>query len=349
MTTKKCTKWSVLLGEYALGTVAPRDRERLEAHLTECVGCRASLAETRRLYRLLEPYKLPEPSPYFAAKVTRALRGVEAEAAASYAAPAARRAPWWRVPAGVSAVAAVAVAVLVFVVYTRTGGPRPAGESTPAAAPGGPKVGEAGRAMAPDRERRGAPPAFRGEAEKSPMATPAVPPAARDGIATLTRAEAPEEETPDVEGRLGSAGVATEAAFGARGAGGGAGGYGLGAADATATAGVSAAEKEKKSDDELSEAWTRLDRERAAAITPFSAEAPAEGVASVSTAAWLDPRIEADVDKLTNKDALLEYVAPNGALMVYIYELPAEDQREVLSRLRTEMTAVPATEILYTH
>jgi hypothetical protein len=65
---------------------------------------------------------------------------------------------------------------------------------------------------------------------------------------------------------------------------------------------------------------------------------------------WMDPRFEADVERLTGDDgALLDYVTPNGLLMAYFYELPVEEQRMLLSRMRREAEETPATEMLLSH
>lgn len=86
-----------LLGAYALGAVAPEERQRIEAHLADCPACRAELAELRSATSAL-PLTVPErvPSP---ALRNRLIAQVQAEAGPPSAhlfpdaAPAARPEP----------------------------------------------------------------------------------------------------------------------------------------------------------------------------------------------------------------------------------------------------------------
>ncbi len=111
-------------------------------------------------------------------------------------------------------------------------------------------------------------------------------------------------------------------------------------------------------------AWTRTtdsasDYARRAGASTFGRLAdddgpPALAEDEVLTAAdvevLMDARFEADVERLTGDGAaLVDYVTPNGLLMTYIYELPVEEQRMLLSRLRRKAEAATAAELLLSH
>ena len=55
-----CMELVEVVTEYFEGTLPPRARERLEAHLAECPGCRDYLEQTRQTIKMLG--KLPEES-----------------------------------------------------------------------------------------------------------------------------------------------------------------------------------------------------------------------------------------------------------------------------------------------
>jgi hypothetical protein len=86
------------------------------------------------------------------------------------------------------------------------------------------------------------------------------------------------------------------------------------------------------------------------AATRRLTELESESLIEASVEAWMDARFEADVERLTGEDrALVEYVTPNGSLMTYFYELPVEEQKTLLSRLRRQAEAATAAELLYSH
>lgn len=93
-----------------------------------------------------------------------------------------------------------------------------------------------------------------------------------------------------------------------------------------------------------------LDRSAADAGRPASAGLEEETLTAADVEARMDARFEADVERLTRgKVALVDYVTPNGLLMTYFYELPVEEQKTVLSRLRREAEAATAAELLLSH
>jgi hypothetical protein len=86
------------------------------------------------------------------------------------------------------------------------------------------------------------------------------------------------------------------------------------------------------------------------AATRRLTELESESLTKASVEAWMDARFEADVGRLTGEDgALVDYVTPNGYVMTYFYELPVEEQKTLLSRLRREAEAATAAELLYSH
>lgn len=338
MTTKSnkkkstCPNWQILLGEYVLGTIAERDRARLEGHLARCRRCRRALAETEDMYRLLGDFELATAGPFFGAKVERAIR---AEAGVKEAVEGATKTRtgfwgWLRAPAYISA-AAAAAAIVVGVLYVKVWLPGDPGQvegpGAPAAVPPAASVGKADSALETDAKKTGRVaghpaevPALTLEVTEEALAeSPAVdefmtydaaaaatPPVA---YPTARKDEAgPAEETiADFDALMGRETARGSATYGAAPRGyarGGAGAAGFGAPGALA---LTAADVE----------------------------------------GWMDPRFEADVERLTGDDgALLDYVTPNGLLMAYFYELPVEEQRMLLSRMRRETEETPATEML---
>jgi len=84
--------------------------------------------------------------------------------------------------------------------------------------------------------------------------------------------------------------------------------------------------------------------------TPALAGLEEETLTAADVEARMDARFEADVERLTRGGvALVDYVTPNGLLMTYFYELPVEEQKTVLSRLRREAEAATAAELLLSH
>lgn len=353
MTKKSCQQWEILLGEYALQTIAPAERARVERHLATCEGCRASLEETRKLYELLDPYELPDPAPFFGAKVMGALRRAD-----DGTLPESSSRRWWR-PAiffpAAGALGAAAVALVLFVKLQGIGGPitspieatpapaeKPAAVDTVAAAREAAPLaaGESRPHSAAEDHWRPAPTIAAGEGRDS---GPASPPAetrskelTRGGGAgpsgrTASGSVIATKETSyrDVKKREArSEGAEAENTFEERDAGGG-------FFTPTPT-------------------MARVDMGKAKAAGAGRVMLVGGGMTATvppEVAAWIDPRIETDVDALTGDDAaLFEYaVGPNGTIMVYVSELPVEAQKEVLSRLKAEAATVPAAEILYAH
>jgi hypothetical protein len=85
--------------------------------------------------------------------------------------------------------------------------------------------------------------------------------------------------------------------------------------------------------------------------TPALAELEEEALTAADVEARMEARFEVDVERLTGGDgaALVDYVTPNGLLMTYFYELPVEEQRMLLSRLRRKAEAATAAELLLSH
>ncbi|MEE9456844.1 MAG: hypothetical protein V3W11_06820, partial [bacterium] len=85
--------------------------------------------------------------------------------------------------------------------------------------------------------------------------------------------------------------------------------------------------------------------------TPALAELEEDILTAADVEARMDARFEVDVERLTGGDgaALVDYVTPNGLLMTYFYELPVEEQRMLLSRLRRKAEAATAAELLLSH
>jgi len=341
--TKKptCRNWQILLGEYALETISARDRARLERHLAQCRHCRKRLAETQKMYAVLADFELAKPSPFFAAKVERAVRE-----AAGYEAPRTERkrwfqlGRWWRAPAFAPAAGAAALAVVAVVLYltvwvpytAQTPFPPPAKEKAPAPA-----------------EKRETAPAAKGDVAARGLGAPAVSAAEAPPGDEVGRGEAL-AESPDVvddgllarpatptvalterdkEGELARGGRRDEAR--ARES---AGGVGFGAGFAAAPA----------------EAFSEEAPFAEATVAAFGAPTT-RLVTSAEVETWMDARFEADVERLTGESdaALLDYVTPDGTLMTYFYELSAEEQEELLSRMRREAEAASSTDVFLFH
>lgn len=335
-----CRKWQILVGERALGTINERDRAPLERHLAGCPRCRQALAETERMYRLMEGFELAKAEPLLAAKVERALRG-EATAGKPGRAPLPLR-RWLRAPAFAPVAAAVSAAIVVAVLYFNLW------------APSAPKPAE------PPVARKAAPPAQkedRGVAEETRAPVPEerlarepAPPLA-EGPPPLAEAATPREPAP-LPGEVPAAGRAAITPKAAKESG-------VVAADAvTLTAATEEAEKKKAAAPRPERATVREDaRGRATAADETAAFAPPpfgeledRELTAADVEAWMDARFETEVERLTGDDAaFVEYVTPNGLLMAYFYELPLEEQRTLLSRLRREAEAASAAEMLFSH
>jgi anti-sigma factor RsiW len=385
---RSCRKWQIILGEYVLGTIDERDRARLERHLARCPRCRRDLVQTEKTYQLLGPFELAKPGPYFAAKLSRAVQR-EAEAAAPGTTGERARAGlrrWLRTPALASAVAAASVAIVATVLYVKVWLPHvPEGVEVPAAG----KVASAARAEKaaeltaaaaeerPARKRRTAraEAALPGEAGPIPRETAAAAePAAKkepylvagaphgataaaeaDKLATLAPRPARAEAVPPSEAAppSGETAATEKAAMTARPAKEKGRGIAEAPYPAKATAvadslaGPAAAAGSGASRDEMG-------RYRRSAVDdvkrPEFAELGEESIVAADVEAWMDPRFEADVERLTGDGAaLVDYVTPNGSLMAYFYELPVDEQKTLLSRLRREAEAASAADLLLSH
>ncbi len=84
--------------------------------------------------------------------------------------------------------------------------------------------------------------------------------------------------------------------------------------------------------------------------TPGPAEREGEVLTAADVEVLMDARFEADIERLTGDGAaLVDYVTPNGLLMTYFYELPVEEQKLLLSRLRRKAEAATAADLLLSH
>lgn len=366
--TKKsaCRKWQIILGEYVLGTVDERDRARLERHLRRCERCRRELAEMEEMYRLLGDFELAKPEPFFAAKVARAVRN-EAEAAA--AAPTHEGAfaglrRWMRRPAVASAVAAASVAAVAAVLYVKVWLPRASQEPVMPAA--GEVALKADKLAAASEEEIAAPaerPGVEGRGTRAGTDR-------RDDVAlslteiaateerVIDELTAPAEERPDVASRRGRAGAGMADEDAPRG-------YGIAAAEEKSLGTLEAKGKEEDAglagapsaarDDAAGTGLRRAEvstLDRSAVAEPVSPALAGfeETLTASDVEARMDARFEADVERLTRDGtALVDYVTPNGLLMTYFYELPVEEQKTLLSRLRREAEAATAAELLLSH
>lgn len=382
-----CRKWQIILGEHVLGTVDERDRARLERHLARCEHCRGELAETEKMYRLLGDFELAKPGPFFAAKVARAVRG-GAEAVAPGPAderPLAGLGRWMRRPAVASAAAAASLAVVAAVLYVKIWLPRaPQDLVTPTAGEVAPAAGKL--AAAPAREKETPPPEEKpgvepwraraagapGEVALPSPATSVTGEAAADEFAPAAGkpavVRARDEDAVPAEERSEVASRGTRAGAGAAG-GAAPRRYELAATEeksARIEAPYPAAAEADASTAAPFAARTRArydaaDYGRGAEVstfgrladddgTPALAELEEETLAAADVEAWMDARFEVDVEHLTGDGAaLVDYVTPNGLLMTYFYELPVEEQRMLLSRLRRKAEAATAAELLLSH
>jgi len=339
MTTKSekqkptCPNWQILLGEYALGTIAERDRARLEGHLARCGRCRRALAETEDMYRLMGDFELAKAGPFFGAKVERALKGEagKAEAAESAAGPRTWFRGWLRAPAYISA-AAAAAAIVIGVLYVKVWLPgaseQAEGPSIKGAVPPAASVGKADKVLEAEGKKAGG---VGGRLAEVPALTLEVTEEA------LSESPAVDEFTT----------------------------YDAAAAAAPPPAHPAELEDEAPPAEETIadfDALMRRETARGGAVFGGAARghAPADAKAfgfgapgAVALTAgdvegWMDERFEADVERLTGDDgALLDYVTPNGLLMSYFYELPLEEQRTLLSRMRREAEETSAAEMLH--
>ena len=142
MNCKKALE-TIVLDHY--GEVGADDKAKLDIHVRGCAACAAELAETRRLFSLLDAHA-PEavPSPDW----EKAWRGVEAAMAGGRAgarnahrpslAPSPSFAPRWRwAPAGAALLIVLAAGILVgrFALGPAAGGPGQAVSALQSAAP----------------------------------------------------------------------------------------------------------------------------------------------------------------------------------------------------------------------
>ena len=105
-----CPHMDAQLNEYVDGTLAARDRASVEAHLAECAGCRAAVAELRSLAAAAATLpKSIEPGRDLWAAIETRIR---------QRAPRNVQRVWW-----FGALAAAAVLVLAFGVYRLTARP----------------------------------------------------------------------------------------------------------------------------------------------------------------------------------------------------------------------------------
>ena len=105
-----CPHMDAQLNEYVDGTLAARDRASVEAHLAECAGCRAAVAELRSLAAAAATLpKSIEPGRDLWAAIETRIR---------QRAPRNVQRVWW-----FGALAAAAVLVLAFGIYRLTARP----------------------------------------------------------------------------------------------------------------------------------------------------------------------------------------------------------------------------------
>lgn len=373
-----CRKWQIIIGEYVLGTVEERDRARLERHLGRCEACRRELAEMEEMYRLLGDFELAEPEPFFAAKVERAVRDEAEEAAAAPAREGfvAGLGGWMRRHAVASALTAASVATVAAVLYVKVWLPRTPQETTaPAAGEALLKVGKKYSPPPPPDIAAGERPSV-GEGEPRDVALP-VPDEHGEAAPAPPGIAATEERPPGGELRFGRAGAdvadevaprryeiaeAEEKAMGAPEAKGkeegvleephpaGVSSEGRGYGGAAFTARTRARDDAAGASARRGEVST-LDRTAAAEpVSPALAGLEEETLTAADVEARMDARFEADIERLTGGGtALVDYVTPNGLLMTYFYELPVEEQKTLLSRLRREAEAATAAELLLSH
>jgi hypothetical protein len=327
-----CREWQILVGERALGTINERDRASLERHLAGCPRCRQALAETERMYRLMEGFELAKAKPFLAAKVERALRGEGAAGEPEKAAFPLWR--WLRAPAFAPVAAAVSAAVVVGVLYFNVWAPSAAEK---AGAP------VADKAAAPaGKEDRGLAEETRAPLAKERPAREPAPPLAE--VAPPLAKAAPSPEPVPLPGELPAAGEATlklKFAEESRAV----------TADALTLSGVTEeAEKKKAAVRRSARGDVTAADEIAAFARPALGKLEDKELTAADVEAWMDARFEAEVERLTGDDAaFVEYVTPNGLLMAYFYELTLEEQRTLLSRLRREAEAASAADMLLSH
>lgn len=354
----KCPYRQILLGEYALGTASPEDRRRVERHLATCRACRRALAETQRVYGLIRPFALAQPAPGFGDRLDVALEqklgwdkpkremptvpadlepiitpALPLEPVAAPARPAAALEPveeltapavserraarrrWlfgrWRAWAAAFGTAAAAAVVAIVFFKIMPFGPtgemaRPTERVTPA--PRADYPVEAKKEFPAEKPIAVAPAGPKEEVapEPTPKLTIAEPRPAEAPLRTrapaATALEAPKEETPvaDVKKEPPLATIVGRSPV-TRGEPGRTGG-----------------------EMEYPAVAEKTDDGKFAALPPALADE-------------LDPRIAADVERLTASDgALLDYLVPNGGVLTYFYELPPDEQWAVLSRLKEE-------------
>jgi anti-sigma factor RsiW len=120
--TKLANGEEILL-DYASGALtAPRRRE-LEQHLDTCPACRELAAAQKELWRTLDAWEAPEPSPDFDARLRARLA----------AGPAPRWRAWFARLPWPAAAGAAAAAVLGLILWRGGPEPRPAAPAAPEA------------------------------------------------------------------------------------------------------------------------------------------------------------------------------------------------------------------------
>ena len=140
MNAMSCKELEILLDDLVDGTLAGEARDRVEAHLRACAGCRATVADLRRIREGARALPRLEPPADGWARVSAALDAADGrKPAAGMPAGAARPArasvfATWRPAWGALAAAAVlAIAVATTLLFYRT--PSPPDAHPAAAAP----------------------------------------------------------------------------------------------------------------------------------------------------------------------------------------------------------------------
>ena len=78
--TSDCKTCHAHLADLLLDETYAVEHPEMTAHLAECAGCRAELAELKSTFALLDHWTAPEPSPFFDTRLHARLREAEASA-----------------------------------------------------------------------------------------------------------------------------------------------------------------------------------------------------------------------------------------------------------------------------